>query len=590
MSGMVVIIAHDRQDAVTDAEIEALAGVYSAMSGLAHAHAVDAGSFARLIKFDVAGDERPGIEVVDIGWATSIGVLHGPRTLIGADLSSLDGPFALVTYDSRAGRLVVATDPFGLQPLYMSERPGRTYIASSALALARYLDASPDRLGLTVMLCCGTQYGTISNWVGIERLSPATAIAFTASGREQTTYWMPEVDEEVARLSFSAAVDRAIDVLGDAFRYTYAGRPRMWADLTGGFDSRLLTLLFTRAGLDFRANTVGAVHSRDVRIARTVARVAGWGWRRFDLPDGWDNTASAYVANALAWSDGRLPALPLAEVLHVHEQQGAVYESHVSGGGGEILGGQSWNLQFFRAGRSNSVNYDNLIRTGAFADGYQSILAGSDIRAAHAYLLNQMRAHAHPYRSALNTIQMDVLLARRRISWDGMFAASSSRFLKSEMPFMLKAAFGIAFSVDQRHRSNRHFMRAMIERLNPRIAAIPTTSGGSALPWRPANLHHAVPYYARTARLAVWKVSMKARMRPLLAPAHTEHAATSAARRLLLRELSLTPATMLSAPFYKPGALEVILRRAVQPDFKDASLLDRILTVELAMRATQATA
>ena len=71
---------------------------------------------------------------------------------------------------------------------------------------------------------------------------------------------------------------------------------------------------------------------------------------------------------------------------------------------------------------------------------------------------------------------------------------------------MFKHVFSTAMSTNYRYRSNRVLMRAMIERLNPRVAAISTTSGGSAQPWRLATTHRLIPYYVWTARRVVTKI------------------------------------------------------------------------------------
>ena len=108
------------------------------------------------------------------------------------DLRQLDGSFALVTYVKHTDHLIVASDPFGLWPLYIAERDGKSYVSTSALTLARHLGSGPNHLGLAVLLCCGNQYGSITNWEGIERLGAATAVTFKGGNGIRSTYWRPE--------------------------------------------------------------------------------------------------------------------------------------------------------------------------------------------------------------------------------------------------------------------------------------------------------------------------------------------------------------------------------------------------------------
>jgi asparagine synthetase B (glutamine-hydrolysing) len=588
MTGMVAIIARDRRCAVDEAEIEALARAYTSVRGPGREFAAQAGSFGRLVKIDSAIADRPGIQIEAGGWAAQTGTVYGPESLVGVDFGQLDGQFALIAYDNRTDRLVVVTDPFGLQPLYSAERDDRTYISSSALALARHLGAAPNELGLAVLLSCGSQYGSITNWKGIERIAPATVVTFGTTGRDQYTYWRPEVDDAVSRLTYQGSVNRAIEVVESVFQRHLAGRPRIWVDLTGGFDTRLLTLLLARAGVDFQANTVGPANSKDVRLGRLVARVAGWDWQRFDVPGNWAELAPSYFSRAFAWADGRLPALHLAAVMYIHERQGEVYHGHVAAGGGEAFGGHGWDQEFFRAGRTNLVNYDNLLRMKMMKDDASRLLAGGWAGEVYNYLLHQAQLNARPFNSALNTTQLDVLHATRRASWDGAFASASGVCVRSELPFMFKAVYSTAASINFRYRSRRGLMRAMIERLDPLVAAIHTTSGGTTQTWRLTRPLSVAPYYGHAARKTVMKVSRKIWGHALFAPGSVEHHAGPASRRAMLRTQALTPATMRSASLYKPGVVEAILRRAEAPNFKETSLLDRILTVELAMRAADA--
>jgi len=274
MTGIVGVIARDRGLSAAQAEVEALAGTYEALRGTGLRHAAAAGSSAQIIKIDTASASRPGIERHHGSWAAATGVVHGAPSLIGTALAELDGQFGLISYDRDADSITVATDPLGMHTLYAAERAGKTYISSSALVLARHLGAPPSRLGLAVLLCCGTQYGPITNWEGIERLGPATCLRFDAAGMHRSTYWRLEVDEAVARLGFGQAVDHAIEVLSATFGHYFAGQVGMWADLTGGYDTRLLTLLLHRAGCP-------STPTRSARPERpTSATGAGWpGWR-----------------------------------------------------------------------------------------------------------------------------------------------------------------------------------------------------------------------------------------------------------------------------------------------------------------------
>jgi hypothetical protein len=187
------------------------------------------------------------------------------------------------TYESLRGALAHTTSPAG----------GSRAFASSA--------RQSSELGLSVFLRAGYQFGTRTIWEGIERLDPATRIVFGPNGARRDTYWRPPVEEEVTRLSLAEAVERCRTVARETLGSSYAGTEgRRWADLTGGYDSRLSTLLFTDAGVDFIANTFGREGSEDVVIAAEIARAAGWDWRRFDIPAAWPELLPRLMPQAAA--------------------------------------------------------------------------------------------------------------------------------------------------------------------------------------------------------------------------------------------------------------------------------------------------
>jgi hypothetical protein len=581
---MVAVIAHDRREVIDETEIEALADLYESLRGYGRRHAASAGSFARLIKFDSPSVDRQGIERAGDNWVAATGVVYPRGSLLGIDPCDLDGQFTLVCYDAPTGQLEVWSDPFGMHALYQAQRDGKTYLSTSALALARYLRARPNLPALALLVRCGQQYGPMTNWDGIERIGAATCQTFSPDGRSQSTYWRLQPDDAVAGLRFPRAVDHAIEVLTAVFQQRFADRPRLWIDLTGGYDTRLLSLVLRRAGVDFRANTVGAAESADARIASQIAHIAGWEWTRYEVPDDWASILSTRLPHALAWADGRLPVVRLAEVLWLHEQKSHIHPALLLGGGGHAFRGHAWRQEFFRAGRSTHVNYDRLI---AMLASHGSLLADVYADEVAEYLRAQLQHLTRPYSGHLNTTQLDVFMAHQCAAWEGMFSSASEGHLQCEVPFLFKQAFGTAFSTSYRHRNSHRLMRAMIERLDPRIAAITTTSGGPAQVPNWTNAYRFAPYYTKIARATITKLTLNVRDGGLLARAGVEDPRVATGTRALVRHLDLTPSTMLSTPLYQPRWLEEFLRQAVTPGFAQGDLLDRVITVELLLRATE---
>lgn len=590
-AGLVAVVAHDRQVSIQE-DLDGLAAEYERLRGPSERVVASAGPWAAVVAFDLPRKQRAQAQARASAWAVAAGAVHVARRPPKSGLADLEGQFALFAYDDAHATAVLASDPFGFHALYVTKRNGTTYISTSVLALARYVRARPSLLGVRSFLRAGYHFGRTTSWDGIERLDPATLMAFTPEGVETQVYWSPEVDASVARLPFDEAVQHCTEVAVGAYRDLFAGMPPLWADLTGGYDTRLLTLLLREAGVPFDTNTRGSPYSPDIPVAREIARRAGWNWSLLTLPDEWESFLPSMLPVALAWGDGNLDAIELARVLWAHRELGREHRDLAIGGGGEHYRGFAWRQEFLQAGRSSRVNLDNWLDMRLLHPLNTHVFASDPTPEVRKDFRERMVRRAEPYSGEPNTTQLDVMYAYKVTGHFGAFLSADGAFLRSRLPFYFRPTFAAAFSTSYRHRDNHRLMRHMINRLDPTIAAVRTVTGGPAQPWRLSNLHRFAPYYADVARRTVAKLSYRAIGRAVLAPRKPPSPAKERARSTLVRTLRtegvLDPARMRSAPLYKPGALEPWLDLAERPVFGDNELLGRLVTVELALRTVDA--
>ena len=100
----------------------------------------------------------------------AVGAIHSDAPpLAQARIEDLDGQFAGVRHDTDGGSVEVFSDPFGMQALYVALGDERTYISTSAAALARHLAATPDELGIRVFLRSGYQIGPATHSTSMAR-------------------------------------------------------------------------------------------------------------------------------------------------------------------------------------------------------------------------------------------------------------------------------------------------------------------------------------------------------------------------------------------------------------------------------------
>ncbi len=590
MSGLVAVLAVGRNRTVDDDELQRLIACYEEVRGPCRVTAFRGGSTARAARLESA--DATAVPLVSGDWPATIGVPYGPEgTTAGSAtwLRSVDGQFALVTYNPASGEALVASDPMGMVAVYVAVQPDTVYVSTSSLALARYLGAPADRLAVQSFLLAGYHFGARTHWQGIERLEPGELVRAGPQGRTQQHYWRPQVHDEVRRLPFEKAVNHCIEVSVETLRSRLAGQQETWIDLTGGYDSRLLALLLHSAGVPFRANTRQTTGTDDVAIARGIADLTGWSWAHPELPDDWEFRLPGELAFSLAWGDGNLEVLQLSRVMWVHRLLAHTLPSLLSGGGGEHFQYHAWKSEFAAAGRSTRVNYDNWIDMRMIKPVDRSVLADNPLPAVREDMRQRLSRWVEPYVGELNTTQLDLMYLYKVTGHFGAYRSADDGLLAAQLPFYFRPLFETAFSTDYRHRNGHRLMRHMMERLNRKVAALPTTRGGPAQPLRVTNAHRFVPYVAQIARKAVTKVSDRTLGRPLLLP-HRRYSWVPEANASVLNALSslgtFRPERLRSGDLYRRGSLDRLLDQSRRPGSAQDALLGRIITVELALHLT----
>lgn len=593
MAGFVAILADSRGARTDAADLDALVGCYRSLRPASEQVRVVAGELGRAALLGSAGGANIGVERDNGSWAIQVGRAHPSHgTALQADPAELDGQFGLIRYlhGNRAAELL--TDPFGMQSVYRAHRDGVAYVSTSALALAKHLRAPPSRLGLELFLRSGPQFTELTSWEGISRVPPATRLCFDGDGAGRAeVYWRPAVDPAIARLNFERAATHCVAAAVDVLGRQYASLQRSWCDITGGYDTRLLALLLHEAGIEFTTNTVGEEDSTDVVLGQRVARTGGWQWVRGDAyefsPEAWRER----VLEAVAWGDGQMEALQLASVIAGHRNRSTSATTLFAGGGGGVWRDYAWQQEGPLGGRSKRVSFERWVATRFLHAADVSVFSSDPTPRAREALIEQCRAYAAPYASELNSAQLDMLLAYKCVGHDGAYQSAVRGVLAVELPYFAKRIFDAPFSVQPRLRNFHRLMRQAISRLDPRVAALPTTSGGPAEPLRWRNVVRFSPYVTHRAQGAARKLTQHLPGPTLGAVSEPTDAKQIELRRLLLSDLvsrtDLDPLRMRSGCLYDRDRLRA-LANSPSAVMSGWPLLGRILTAEMALEVVDA--
>lgn len=579
VAGIIAIIADDRRTPVAVAETRALADAYAALRGSGSERVVAAGDWAQAMLLD--GEVSGELFQEGPSWMVSVGALQASAPL-RTPFAELDGQFAAIRYDAERDELTVLSDPFGMQAVYVARHSGKTYVSTSAMALARHLGATSNPLGRRFYLRTGFLFGPLTHWHGIERLDPGTALTFDPLSRRSDTYWRPVVDESVRKMSFDETVDHCIAVAEAALQRHIGSGTSFWADLTGGFDSRMVTTLLSHVGLSFDATTSGEEGDLDVELAREVAQTARLPWRPFRVPSTWAPDEGA-LHHAAAWCDGSLDVLHLADVLWSQRERSATHVTLVSGGGGEHFSGYPWLPEYLWAPRSRRIHPMFAVMNWV-PRIEMSFMRDSGREEVESYARQRFVERAALFSGESATTQYDAVYAYKSTGHFGAYRSANEAYIRQTVPCYYRDIFTAALSADYRWRNGHRLHRAIITRLNPSVAAVAVTRGGNALPVNALSIHRLLPYYTKFARAAARRV------RHRLAPASTPHAAAQAPRAYAaavghLRAVGiLDPRRMHTGDDYRHEALDALVQAACQGQAPALKLVGRVATAELAVR------
>jgi hypothetical protein len=240
------------------------------------------------------------------------------RVSLSAGLDPRVGRGVRVTYDDATGDVDLVLDPLGAYPLFAA----RGAYSNNAEVLRRLVAGSAVDPGVVASLIGGGW--SLSGhplWADVRRVPHE---------RPPLASWFAARDFE-AGAAAAAVVDSLRALAGRP------GRPDV-VPVTGGRDSRVVLGAALRAGLDFRAVTIGGPDAPDVVVARGLCERAGIPHERLAEPPGGtffshrdaaERTAILGGGAAVADAPGGIPRDGLAGPLEVWH----------SGQGGEIARG-----------------------------------------------------------------------------------------------------------------------------------------------------------------------------------------------------------------------------------------------------------
>jgi len=413
---------------------------------------------------------------------------HRRREII--DLDDFSGNYCLLSYDHLSSTLWCCSDLWAQQEYYFGADSELVAVGSRAAFVADQLHSPIDGWSYLSMLRGTAVVPGRSVFSGVHRITCGLGLkldvtAGTARLEEIGDIWQPPL-----AVSFAEARNRSMDVIARVC-VRAASLPGVSADLTGGNDSRLTAAaLSSPRGARLGRRVTFKVHQTedhpDARIAKRIADAFGWSLRRFDPPSKIGDESVVHLREVAVLSDGNRILSELAKGLANEELHWADCPFLIGSVGGEFFRDRFWYQETFRIGRTQKVNYDAFMHTLSASSGvdFERVSGASISRHDHDDHLSEgyrwIESSSPPF---LNTYKLDRIAIHKLL-----FTADHWRYSALRTPLLVyhtAEMLDVALRIPWTYRIFRRLTTSVVERMQPRLAAIPSDRGA---PMRPIRL------------------------------------------------------------------------------------------------------
>lgn len=271
-------------------------------------------------------------------------LLYGLITKGVSFLEEVNGMFAFGLWDAHKKMLLVASDRFGVKPLYWGNVPGQGFLfasEASAIALAKFDTASINNDSLYLFLGLSYIPGEDSIFNGIKRLLPGAWLTFSEGQKIKNGHWWNTCEEWHAgvtpppRGNWHEAFSVMLD---DAVKIRLKSDVPLGSFLSGGVDSAVITALAQRHQQDLTSFTMAFsdLSHNEAPYARQTAEIIGT--RHFEeLAEIGGTTQLLEVASKLDEPFADTSIIPMQALCGLAKKQVAV--ALTGDGADELLGG-----------------------------------------------------------------------------------------------------------------------------------------------------------------------------------------------------------------------------------------------------------
>ncbi len=417
----------------------------------------------------------------------------------------LDGTFAIAIGDKRSHKTIVITDPRGSLHMYLRDDAAGTAVCTSSMALSE--TGQLDPLGTYEFITTGVIYEDRSLWAGIRKLPPATIFEIEHGRIVRTsTYWC-FADALAQRLSLAEAAEALVAATAHALKTIGKSYAPILADLTGGYDSRLLLLGLLKSGVRFDNTVVGSATLPDVIVARRIADTLGLNLRVMEESAA---ITAADFDQAVRLGDGEINAFEYAAI---QRNQSPFVQDHgisLNGSFGEVARGYWWELLWPKLNTCEPLDAAMLSRKRFAAIPFTEVFKNPPVDSLGQHLAGVVTRTIEPAHGLSLTAQMDcVYLNMRMQRWQGRIGSNTNQIWPAMAPFGFNSVLTPMLAAWPAGRIRSLLPRYVFSQYHPQLANLPLEHGYPPAVASLGNLHQFYPVVAHYGHKVIEKLRGK---------------------------------------------------------------------------------